>query len=258
MECKNCHASLNEMDNFCPSCGAKIIKERLSLKIITSEFFETFISWDNKILQTFILLFSKPEEVVISYIKGTRKRYVKPFTYLLIALTLYGIYLSFTSELYFKAFSDGFNFNNEKVKFDKEYLDKIKKMMMFSFKYFNFFMMLMIPFYTFLSKKAFKKYNFVEHIVIVTYIQAETFITTTIIISILLLFNVNILLSTNIISPFSYIFLFYVYKRVFKLSFINTLVNFLIMIAYLILFSIVIVIIIAVLAFLFKMLTHGM
>lgn len=240
MNCKNCNSPLNINDRFCATCGAKIIKNRLTLKTITSEFFETFISWDNQLFKTFKLLITKPESVIVSYINGTRKRYVKPFTYLLIALSLYGIFLNFANDLYVAVFSNGFKFNNENISFDKEYIQRMKKITMLSTKYFNFFMMLMIPFYSLLSKKAFKKYNFVEHIIIITYIQAETFISSTFLISILILFNVNILLANSIISPFAYIYLFYVFMRVFKLSFIDTLVNFLIMIAYLILITIVI------------------
>ena len=258
MECKNCQITLSENDNFCPNCGAKIIKNRLTLKIILSEFFATFISWDNTIIQTFKHLFTKPDKVIIPYINGTRKRYVKPFTFLLIALTLYGIYLSFSSTLYFDAISNGFNFNNNKVTFNKESIEKFKKILTFTVKYFNFFMFLMIPFYAFLSKKAFKTYNFVEHIVLVSYLQAEIFITTTILISLLLLFKVNVLVATNIISPFSYIYLFYVYMKVFKLSFIDTLVKFLIWIAYLIVYSIVIMVLIGILIGIFKIITNGM
>ncbi|PHR71636.1 MAG: hypothetical protein COA67_06375 [Lutibacter sp.] len=54
-------------------------------------FNEQFLNYDNKFLQTFIHLFTKPEVVIDGYINGTRKKYVNVISYFAIAITLSGL-----------------------------------------------------------------------------------------------------------------------------------------------------------------------
>lgn len=98
MNCKNCQTKLEGEKKFCTNCGAKIINHRLNFKIITQEFFSTFISWDNKFLKTLIHLFTKPQLVANGYLDGIRKRYMQPFAYMILALTLYSIYMYFAKD----------------------------------------------------------------------------------------------------------------------------------------------------------------
>ena len=76
MECKNCKGLISLSISYCPNCGAKIIKNRLTVKNLFGSFVAQFLNYDNKFLQTFISLFTKPEKVIGSYINGTRKKYV--------------------------------------------------------------------------------------------------------------------------------------------------------------------------------------
>ncbi len=85
MNCKNCQTELTGDKKFCTQCGAKVIDYRLNFKLMVGEFFETYISWDNKIFKTFIHLFTKPEVVVRNYISGVRKRYMQPIAFMFIA-----------------------------------------------------------------------------------------------------------------------------------------------------------------------------
>ena len=229
MECKNCLNNVSEQDYFCSKCGAKIIKNRLTLKMVFTDFFATFISWDNILFKTFIQLFRNPEKVINPYINGTRKRYVKPFTYLLIILSIYGVYMLFSMDILLKAINEKYIFNDNEVTFNKEFVDKMKQFSLFFSKYHNLFFMSLIPLYAFLSNKIYKKqaYNYVEHIIIQTYIQAHVLIVTTLIITTLLLFSVNIILASNLLTPFMYIYYIYVFKNVFNMSVAETLLKFL-------------------------------
>ena len=95
MDCKNCNISIKDNDNFCPSCGGKVIRNRLTIKNLLAYFSEQFLNYDNKFFQTFIHLFTKPELVIGGYIDGVRKKYINPINFLAISLTLSGVYFFF-------------------------------------------------------------------------------------------------------------------------------------------------------------------
>ena len=76
MNCKNCNKPLNAIQKFCDDCGAKIIQNRLTPKVLAAQVNEQFISIDNKFLRTFIDLFKNPEIVIDGYINGTRKKHI--------------------------------------------------------------------------------------------------------------------------------------------------------------------------------------
>ena len=75
MNCKNCNNTLKENQRFCDYCGSPILKNRLTPKILLRQINEEFLSIDNKFLQTFLVLITKPEEVIDGYLNGLRKRY---------------------------------------------------------------------------------------------------------------------------------------------------------------------------------------
>jgi len=54
MNCKNCNITLTNEDNFCNNCGAKIIRNRITIRNLFETFSEQFLNYDNKFLQTFI------------------------------------------------------------------------------------------------------------------------------------------------------------------------------------------------------------
>lgn len=85
MNCKNCNLLLSDKASFCSNCGAKVIRNRLTFKNLIEYFSEQFLNYDNKFLQTFIHLFTKPEVVIESYINGTRKKYVNVISFFAIS-----------------------------------------------------------------------------------------------------------------------------------------------------------------------------
>lgn len=93
MDCKNCLNTLDTPFNYCPQCGAKVIENRLSFKILLAAILDRFFDLDNTFIRTFLHLFKKPEKVIDGYLQGLRKQYLNPLSYLGIALTLSGIVL---------------------------------------------------------------------------------------------------------------------------------------------------------------------
>ena len=102
MNCKNCEGSLRTDYSYCSNCGAKVIRNRLTIKNLWYDVTERFFNVDNTFLKTFLHLFSKPEVVVDSYVKGVRKRYLNPIAYFTIALTLSGILLYILKKFFLK------------------------------------------------------------------------------------------------------------------------------------------------------------
>ena len=81
MHCKNCNTALTKTQNYCFECGAKVIRNRLTIKNLLAHFSEQFLNYDNNFLKTFLHLFTKPEVVIGGYIDGTRKKHVNVIPY---------------------------------------------------------------------------------------------------------------------------------------------------------------------------------
>ena len=74
MNCKNCKSVLNQKNIFCNECGAKIIKERITVKSLFSNLLNA-LGWDNNFFITLRFLLLKPQIIIKEYINGTRKKY---------------------------------------------------------------------------------------------------------------------------------------------------------------------------------------
>lgn len=222
MECKNCKHTLNENDEYCPKCGGKVIRNRLTLKNLLSHFTETFLNYDNKLLQTFVKLFTKPEDVINGYITGTRKKYADVISYFAIALTLSGLQM-FILKKYFPEILD---ISNMATKGSEEFQ---RQNMQFVQEYQQIIMMLYVPIYALMSKIVFfniKKYNYTEHLVIFMYILAQTTIISSFVILISSIFGLTIGIVGIIFTiPFQILYSAYCLKRVFTLSIIGIILR---------------------------------
>lgn len=114
MNCKNCANSLQTDYSFCPDCGAKVIRNRLTIKNLLSDITERYFNLDNTFLRTFLHLFTKPDVVINGYVNGTRRKYVNPISYFGIALMLAGFLMFFMRKVFdfemdLDAFDQGMN-----------------------------------------------------------------------------------------------------------------------------------------------------
>ncbi|MEM6542958.1 MAG: DUF3667 domain-containing protein, partial [Bacteroidota bacterium] len=91
MQCKTCGNSLRSDFSYCPACGAKIIKNRLTFKNIWQDISFQVFNLDNTLVKTFRHMFSQPDVVIHSFISGARKKYMNPVSYFAIAITLSGL-----------------------------------------------------------------------------------------------------------------------------------------------------------------------
>ncbi len=90
MECKNCQRKLRTDYGFCPACGAKVIRNRLTVKNLWYDAIERYFNLDNTFIKTFLHLFTQPQTVIEGYIHGIRRKYLNPISYMGIAITLSG------------------------------------------------------------------------------------------------------------------------------------------------------------------------
>lgn len=255
MDCKNCHKILNDTQKFCDECGAKVIQNRLTPKVLAVQVNEQFISIDNKFLQTFIDLFKKPEAVINGYINGTRKKYIDVLQYFAISLTLAGIQV-FLMTTFFK----------DSLELDSAILNELAKApgnqnnpilnqdMESATNYQGLIYIVTLPLSAFATWVAYyivgdKSYNFTEHIVLNLYYSGQIIIIVAICSILFLLFGLNYLIISTILTIPTFFYLFYVLKRVFKDSFKESFAKFILVSVILICIYIFVGIIIGLIGF---------
>ncbi len=174
MSCKNCGTALRTDYNFCPACGAKVIRNRLDFKSLWIDIKDRYFNWDNTILRTFVHLFTKPQEVINSYIIGVRRKYLNPISYLGITLAVSGLFLF----LMRKVFWDDIFSGDMGPAMNMEAAEKI---MSVTLDFSNFVFLLYIPILAFSGWMVFNKrnYNLAEYIVVGVYTLSQYSLATT-------------------------------------------------------------------------------
>lgn len=218
MVCKNCKRLLPQQINFCNGCGAKVIRNRLTMRNLFEDIAYRYFNYDNKFLKTFIDLFSKPEVVIESYIYGTRKKYIDVISYFTIAITLTGLYVYVITNFYPDAMTSDNFLSAYAAPGSKEIQAQQINLMT---KYSSLMMMSFIPLYALIAKIVFfnkKKFNFTELIVVFLYTQAQMSIITAIVTIIILVLGIDIMMFSFILSFLMIIYYAYCLKRLYKIS----------------------------------------
>lgn len=221
MNCKNCHTKLQEQDEYCKNCGGKVIRNRLTFRNLFEHISETFFNYDNTLLKTFITLFKKPEDVIDSYINGTRKKYVNVISYFALAITISGIYMFIINKYFPEVMDFSFMATSGQEEFQKKNMTFVKE-------YQSIVMMLYVPMYALMARVVFfnlKKYNYTELLVVFLYIQAQISIA-----SALLVIGLSLIgLSNNILGmttiPLMIIYSAYCLKRLYGLTLLDIIVR---------------------------------
>ncbi len=247
MECKNCELPLRTDYSFCSNCGAKIIRNRITLKNLWYDVTERFFNLDNTFTKTFKHLFSRPDDVIVGYINGVRKKHLNPISYFTIALALGGLFVFLNKQF----FPDAVNYAFESVNIDelneanKFSFEIVQKFQRYLIDYQNLFYIAMLPFLSLISKLVFinkKQFNLSEHFVmnIYGYSQMSIFIN---LFYILLIWNSKLVYyAASINGIFQILYFTYVFKKVFKLSLKQSIIKLLLFLLILSIVSFVIII----------------
>ncbi|OIQ19494.1 MAG: hypothetical protein BM549_11170 [Lacinutrix sp. MedPE-SW] len=217
MVCKNCKRLLPQQINFCNGCGAKVIRNRLTMRNLFEDIAYRYINYDNQFLQTIITLLKKPELVIDSYINGARKCYVNPISFFAINLTLSGFYIFIIQ----KYFGDVLNFDTMVANQSVGQQKINASIMSMVYDYGSLINSLIIPFLALISVIVFynKKYNYTEHIVLFLYTMSLFSLVTMAISLIVLSVNESYYITISmVLYIFAFIYHCYVFKRLFKLS----------------------------------------
>ena len=152
----------------------KKIVERLTIKRLILDFFHLFTNIQGPVLNTLKTLTIDPYSVTNGYIIGQRKKYIPPMRYVLIVLTVSGMFfILFQDELsdyYENAFETGVNISDSGNKKDFSEIPFFKNFQVIMNEYqkhmnlINFLLIPILGMFSFwiLNKKV--KYNFAEHL----------------------------------------------------------------------------------------------
>lgn len=266
MDCKNCKSELNPQNNYCKECGAKIVRERTTIKSLLSDLLDAF-GWDSNFIVTLRHLLYKPQIVFKEYINGTRKKYANPFTFFAISLAISLFVFNQYSEQYIQlsttlnlqqvdenegvSLSDKTSENKGLKALGFESQEELNKsIVMFQLKYYNLISFLSLPLFTLISFLVFRKpYNYGEHLIINTYILSIITFLGIILLLFSLLTEINIFLSGSYVTL---LYFPYVYKKLYELSFGQIVLKILKLIGIILLLIIISAIIIGIIGFITK------
>lgn len=186
-KCPNCGNEFTK--NYCNNCGQKFIKGNLTIRMVLSDFIQNVFLFDSTLYRTLIGLLISPGKLVTSYIEGKRKKYLQPFQFFLLFMTIDLLILSFLGDNFFESINNSFQLGTEgmtKALFAQSLVRK----------YLNILYFILTPIIAFYIHILYKKikYNYAEKLIFSIYIMGISF----------LLSSIAILLGQ--FNPFFYIF----------------------------------------------------
>lgn len=165
--CKNCENILQ--GQYCNICGQKVIKERYTLKHLFGLVFESF-NVERGLLYTVKMLFTNPGKLINDYLDGRTRDFYNPLKYLILIASINAVLM-----LWFDIFDTNVANTNELMGESRE-ATKLQQILLDYLKmYLNIFSLLILPFYSLVTKWIFKKHKlfYAEHLVINSYLFAQ-------------------------------------------------------------------------------------
>ena len=250
MECKNCLKTQPNDFEFCPECGAKVIRNRLTAKNLTEDVIHRYLDIDNTLLKTFIHLITKPEVVIDGYIKGVRKKYVNPISYFALALTIAGLQIFLVR----KFFPEAYDLSSITADGQEEFANTLMSSIQ---EYSSLITMAMIPIYALMARIVFiniKKYNYTELLVVFLYFAAEVSLISFLPFIVALFMGFTYGDISPVAMVFQIIFATYILKRLYQLSIKGIILRTLFFLLVLGVFYVILVVITAAVLYAFDML----
>lgn len=94
--CLNCGQAGDAALRFCPHCGQKTATRRLTLPEIGHEVWHALTHTDHSVLGLIKALLLRPGRVAREFVRGARKRYFNPFTFMVVSIGLSALFITLT------------------------------------------------------------------------------------------------------------------------------------------------------------------
>lgn len=199
----NCVSCNNEHDeNYCPNCGEKNGVKRITMVSMIADTFSSVTNMDKGFLFNLKTLVLNPQKITTDYIHGKRKGILNPVSYLIFSITIYLIVFAI-----FKTPKELDEINN----IPKHKLQKVgNEVGLFIRTYLKYFWILSIIPLGLSLKLVFKKYNYLEHLAISSFIIGQAILASAIS---YIVFQIPLFF-----DPIIYIVIYWLIYKIFKKS----------------------------------------
>src|ERR1035437_5782257 len=170
--CQNCNAVLQ--GNYCSNCGQSSTTHRIDIHFLWHDIQHGMLHFDKGILFTTKELFTRPGSSIREFLEGKRIQHIKPISLVLVLAGIYGLLFHFFKINMFENYIV-LTGSGEKIKHINEIVENVSGWIA---QHFAILALLQIPIFTIGTFICFRKagYNFVEHLIINTFIVGQRLI----------------------------------------------------------------------------------
>ncbi|MFV0536124.1 MAG: DUF3667 domain-containing protein [Dysgonomonas sp.] len=212
--CKNCGEVAQY--NYCSNCGQSTGTGRINFHYLSHEIQHSVLHVDRGIIYTVKELLTRPGYTIKNYLEGKRVNYFKPFAFIVILGTIYGLVAHF-----FNAYPE-----KEIVPNDVDVAEYYTIIIEWMYGHYSLVMLGLTPIVALSSYLVFRKsvYNYFEHLVIYSYIVGiQIFL---LLVGYIFYYNFSAIWFIGIISLLGYCYNIWVLTQVFsKGSWFKTMIK---------------------------------
>lgn len=203
-KCINC--GFENEEKFCSSCGNPMFVKKLNFSTLIKDTLGQIYGFDGRFLSTIRDLTIKPDQVIMAFINGNRKRYIGPVSYYFLLYAILLIYTSMIdvnlSEIAPQAEDMQRGVGLDPTQQSSEQLRLQKEMREMIFRNIQYFGVIGFPFFALVGRWFYKKsgFTFIEHFVTAFYLHAQPLILSFCVVSLVKLTGQNFQLYALLIS----------------------------------------------------------
>lgn len=168
MICKNCGTVAS--GNYCSNCGQRTDIGRLNFSYLLKEITDSFFQLNHGFFYTLRELFIAPGKSITEFLNGKRKKYFKPISYLFILSTIYFLVtIAIDERTWIGDFISGWNEGS------REKDAEVQLILIWFSENYAYSTLFLVPIFSLASYLSFfrLKKNYIEHIVINSYITGQ-------------------------------------------------------------------------------------
>lgn len=114
--CKNCDHQFS--GKYCSNCGQSVKELERPIRFMIADFMGTIITFDTRLVKTFITILFKPGKLTIDFLAGKRARYMPPFRFYLFVSFVMFLMISTITNLSFNDNIDDAKKTGQEIKAD--------------------------------------------------------------------------------------------------------------------------------------------